>query len=299
VNQVSAQLQRLEAEGVVEKVPWVVATKTAFQIAERFFNIWYLMRASRRVRRRFIWLVKFLEAWFGEQELETRGRDLLAKEPEELGRARYAATAFAYAQAVRDRRLRLDLEDAALRAVEPDSIRQLVDLTACPPAYATAASVSACSIRCAAKVMAMPNLNPDEFWRLLAGSPHYTLREKESIVDRLPALAPKDLAALEAKLARGERKLLQMFPAGRVRTLFDLLSTGKVADVYDYEAFGDCLEASALSEVAEVALSLPYWPQVGHHGDAACRVVADENDHGSGDRYDRLATVGLAPFSGG
>ncbi len=30
--------------------------KAAYQIAERFFNIWYLMRASRRVRRKLIWL---------------------------------------------------------------------------------------------------------------------------------------------------------------------------------------------------------------------------------------------------
>ena len=47
VNQVSAQLKRLEDFAVVEKTPWFGESKAAFQIAERFFNIWYLMRASR------------------------------------------------------------------------------------------------------------------------------------------------------------------------------------------------------------------------------------------------------------
>jgi predicted ArsR family transcriptional regulator len=63
VNLVSAQLNRLVQQGVVEKVPYHPATKTGFQIAERFFNIWYLMRASRRVRRRLIWLVEFLRLY--------------------------------------------------------------------------------------------------------------------------------------------------------------------------------------------------------------------------------------------
>ncbi|MEO5730936.1 MAG: ATP-binding protein [Byssovorax sp.] len=62
INTVSSQLNRLAQQGVVEKVAYHPSNKTGFQIAERFFNIWYLMRASRRVRRRLIWLVEFLAA---------------------------------------------------------------------------------------------------------------------------------------------------------------------------------------------------------------------------------------------
>ncbi len=61
-NAVSSQLNRLSQQGVVEKVIYHPSNKTGFQIAERFFNIWYLMRASRRMRRRLIWLVEFLTA---------------------------------------------------------------------------------------------------------------------------------------------------------------------------------------------------------------------------------------------
>jgi DNA-binding transcriptional ArsR family regulator len=116
VSQVSAQLKRLEDFGVVEKTPWFGEKKAAFQIAERFFNIWYLMRTSRRNRRRLIWLVKFLEAWFDQEELSERARGFLKCDPESMGQERFADLALAYAQAVADKYLRSHLQWAALDA---------------------------------------------------------------------------------------------------------------------------------------------------------------------------------------
>lgn len=69
VNLVSAQLERLVQSGVVEKVKSGTGKRMAFQVAERFFNIWYLMRASRRVRRKLMWLVEFLRVSFSPDEL--------------------------------------------------------------------------------------------------------------------------------------------------------------------------------------------------------------------------------------
>ncbi len=74
VNSVSTQLTRLEQQGVVEKVSLKPGRKSGFQIAERFFNIWYLMRASRRVRRRLVWLVQFLKVFYSQQELQSHTR---------------------------------------------------------------------------------------------------------------------------------------------------------------------------------------------------------------------------------
>jgi DNA-binding MarR family transcriptional regulator len=79
-NAVSAVLNRLESDGVVEKAQSPPGEKMFFQIAERFFNIWYLMRASRRVRRKLIWLVEFLKMFYGAAELRPRARHL-AQEP--------------------------------------------------------------------------------------------------------------------------------------------------------------------------------------------------------------------------
>ena len=131
VNAVSAQLKRLEGLGVVEKAPWFGEKKTGFLIAERFFNIWYLMRASRRVRRRLVWLVKFLAAWFTEEELKARAERLLRRgAQDEMGAERYSELSFAYAQVAPGGRLRERLEHSGLRAaLGDDKVRATIDFS--------------------------------------------------------------------------------------------------------------------------------------------------------------------------
>ncbi|SOD98409.1 ATP-binding protein [Spirosoma fluviale] len=67
-NQVSVQLDRLAKAGWISKLG---KRKAAYyEISERFFNVWYLMRrSSRRQRRDLLWLTRFLQAWFSRQEL--------------------------------------------------------------------------------------------------------------------------------------------------------------------------------------------------------------------------------------
>lgn len=67
---ISPQLQRLELEGLIEKTTLHGTTRSGYQAAERFFNIWYLMRLSpRRQRTRLAWLVEFMRLWFSTNEL--------------------------------------------------------------------------------------------------------------------------------------------------------------------------------------------------------------------------------------
>ncbi|PWV56980.1 ATP-binding protein [Chitinophaga sp. S165] len=76
---ISAQLRQLEKNQIIEKR----ATNTKnhiYLIKERFFNIWYLMRYGRKQdRNRVIWLVKFLESWYGKKEIEKRIQDYVNK----------------------------------------------------------------------------------------------------------------------------------------------------------------------------------------------------------------------------
>lgn len=64
VNTASSQLERLVKDGTVEKLQLPGTRRLGFQIAERFFNVWCLMRASRRVRRRLAWLVEYLRRMY-------------------------------------------------------------------------------------------------------------------------------------------------------------------------------------------------------------------------------------------
>jgi tetratricopeptide (TPR) repeat protein len=69
-NAVSTQLTRLARQGILEKADPGDSKKALYQVAERFFNIWYLMRASRRVRAKLRWFVEFLRVFFDSGELE-------------------------------------------------------------------------------------------------------------------------------------------------------------------------------------------------------------------------------------
>jgi tetratricopeptide (TPR) repeat protein len=78
VTIVSSQLDRLQKEGVIEKVAVSKTPKGAYQISERFFNIWYLMRhGPRRQRSRLRWLSVFLKSFYTDAQLVERAKSLV------------------------------------------------------------------------------------------------------------------------------------------------------------------------------------------------------------------------------
>jgi len=69
---VSAQLKQLEFNHIVSKIRTNIKNHF-YQINERFFNIWYLMRyGRRRERNKVLWLVRFLQNWCNQKELILR-----------------------------------------------------------------------------------------------------------------------------------------------------------------------------------------------------------------------------------
>ncbi len=129
VNTVSAQLNRLVKNGVLAKVAVPGVGRLGFQISERFFNIWYLMRASRRLRRRLAWFVEFLRIFYGEDDLRQRAEALLRTATAE--QRDQPAQLLAFASAVPDERLRRRLEFRAIGALMEHSlgaIREVMDL---------------------------------------------------------------------------------------------------------------------------------------------------------------------------
>jgi Flp pilus assembly protein TadD/DNA-binding transcriptional ArsR family regulator len=114
VGTISVQLDRLVKEGVVEKTSLSSTRRTAFQVAERFFNIWYLMRhSSRRQRLRLRWLTEMLRRIYTPRELRERATGLLA------GVEGQGLSSSAFRLALSDA-----LEDRDLRAALRSSVRQ-------------------------------------------------------------------------------------------------------------------------------------------------------------------------------
>jgi tetratricopeptide (TPR) repeat protein len=283
INLTSAQLKRLEDIGVVEKVPWFGEKKTAFQIAERFFNIWYLMRASRRVRRKLIWLVKFLEAWFTEEELRTRAESHLTRDAAKMGAARYAELSFAYAQVAPGRLLRSRLEHAGLRVALADArVRDEMDLSDLAPALLDKkARMEAMQALAAAVPGARSDwcgIDPHDFWRRLGGSPFNSFADKKACVESLGEISADRLREIDAVLKEGESTVRSWQPddPGAAIKLQEAFASGEMADVLDWEV-------SATIGGAQLAAAVMSWgyaknapPEILERVEAAYREMAKE-----------------------
>jgi len=75
VTTISPLLQRLRRDGFIEEMQGSGA-RPSYQLAERFLNIWYLMRhGTRQTRQKLRWLTLFLTRLFSEPELERMVRE--------------------------------------------------------------------------------------------------------------------------------------------------------------------------------------------------------------------------------
>ncbi|MGH8553826.1 MAG: hypothetical protein ACRERS_11065, partial [Methylococcales bacterium] len=67
-NYVSAQIKRLIDEGFVEECGG--EKKKRYQVSERFYNVYYLMRHSREGRRRLRWLIVFMQTFYTRDDFK-------------------------------------------------------------------------------------------------------------------------------------------------------------------------------------------------------------------------------------
>ena len=73
-NYISAQIKRLITEGFIEAISG--EKKKRYQVSERFYNVYYLMRYSREGRRRLRWLVNFMQVFYTRQDYRHWARRL-------------------------------------------------------------------------------------------------------------------------------------------------------------------------------------------------------------------------------
>lgn len=181
INVISSQISRLIKDGVLEAVAAAEGSRKAYQVTERFFNIWYLMRASRRQRQRLVWLVEFLRLLYGQDELPAHARKRLgaALSGDSGLVAREAEYRMALAQAVEDRALRRALVSSAVRPWAEmdgfkDKLAELLDLAPSDaPAQAIADRHKAMADlrrRIMSAKVKKKGWDPKAFWNLLGGS---------------------------------------------------------------------------------------------------------------------------------
>ncbi len=203
VNQVSAQLKRLEGAGLVAKEAAAKGKKAYFLIVDRPFQLWCLMRSGRRARQQVGWLARFLEARFTREERNLPAR----REP---------------IPEVRDRFDFHDLESDLWGRSGPGRSERQETMN---------------KLRQRALANWWPDVDSSEMWRLLAGSPHLAFAERVRAAEGLDNLRRETASAVYGRLKRAEDRLKQLFPGpfDAVRTLYETLASGEMADVYDLE----------------------------------------------------------------
>jgi len=67
-SKISTYLRRLVDDGYVEEAPGSTDKRKRYQVAERFYNIYYLMRFSRAGRRRLEWLTCYMQVVYSPED---------------------------------------------------------------------------------------------------------------------------------------------------------------------------------------------------------------------------------------
>lgn len=247
VNAVSSQLSRLVKQGVVEKVEYDPESRTGFQIAERFFNIWYLMRASRRVRRRLLWLVEFLRMFYSQDQLRAKALDHIQSglDLNPALRLRYAEYSFALASAIRDPTWSNSLERSGLQAILHDDVlrnqlAELIDLDESEPDLKEKAQLDLRLQQARERVVSakvdLPEWSGEEFWTKLNESLLTPLEVKVAIAEKLSSLDVERISGIKHQLDTEKRALEDLYACSRtVESLISAVRSGLMTGPFDVE----------------------------------------------------------------
>ncbi|MFZ4699375.1 MAG: tetratricopeptide repeat protein [Candidatus Methylumidiphilus sp.] len=292
VTAVNAQLARLENDGYVEKVEVSGSGRSGYQIVERFFNIWYLMRhGSRRLKQRVQWLTGFLRGFYSPSDRTSLARDML-RSGKHKGRA---DVMMALSESVDDPIYRKALSHAAGRDLLQQSdirkrIEYLVDLRDIDPEQADMVELERQAL--AVKREWPEGINARSFWELSGGSLEMSAAEKRKVVEQLPGMGLDELAELTATLSKEiaslcatimitERELEPYQEAvrnGCIHHLYDLLGVSAAALIGEYNTnivAIACLRAlnNPISDPDEIRATLKrfpgeigaLWDRIQHH----------------------------------
>ncbi|WP_374493915.1 AAA family ATPase [Zoogloea sp.] len=301
VTTVSGQLSRLETEGLIEKVRHAGAARNAYQIAERFFNVWYLMRySSRRLRQRLTWLVEFMRLWFSADELvvQARGRcEYLGGGRGDQGSLEYArALAFALPEGHQDRyRLEWSVFSAA-RKIGGDTreaIRELFEIDGDEKEFVTAEDYLARFNALDAGLRKCPHVPVDEMDGWIAavkGALSLSLEIKERIAGDAASLTTDQYGMIRSALIDEEDWFARLGSSGAMNTLrvatvrgdfFPDCPDSRLAQRQIFACFGD--DAASCKLAANLLME--------SHHDVCVEIVlrkAIELDHANPELWHRM-----------
>jgi len=260
---VSSQLSRLERTGYVETVALSKRGKgrNGYQVAERFFNIWYLMRnGTRRTRQRIRFLTVCLQSFYTPAERRTLGRRVAADDRSDPGYVVALASSLGHGL-LRERLLEVAESRSAALGKRDDYYPVIDELRTNRLArQRVAGEALAGSDRAASDVDAMWNR---AFEAIEQGDPLQAIE----ILDRI-------LGRLEGATEPALREAVARALVGKGFALGELGQREAAIEVYEsvVSRFGDAAEAALREQVARALVNTGFVLGELGHREAAIEV---------------------------
>lgn len=276
---VSAQLDRLEKSGYIERVSLSGQSAKGHQIAERFFNIWFLMRnTTRRKRREVEFLTRIIESFCDEFKSSHLAVQLLG---ERFMTPRRRHLSRALLQSLQDQNLKADLErhtqiEAELEEIAKSktAVDQILDRADSHGSLISDFVETRQRLR--GLVPAEASIDPDEFADLVLGDIDFFTTGKRDRLARGPApLSNEDTQSLLRSLRRSRAENKRTYSPAGVEWVSRRLSSGQLSSLDDLE---DWRRAFARAE-ERGALKLMGWAMLDCFPIKTVRDVAGEAMH--------------------
>ena len=262
MNQVSAQLDRLERLGFIERVAWD-EPELGWQIGERLFNVWYLMRlASRRRRRGVEFLTRFLETFFepGDRERFVRDQRLRGqRSSDQILVALSVAETIADSPLRDDLRRQVDLSALELRAqADRERLHGLLGLDELPNETLQFHELRQGLSRLANQQAMTP---PEELVRDWLGNWAFWRQGELSRLAQRDRFEEEDWEALRQAAASGRAALVDRFGQAAVEWLEARLAGGQIRALDNVEDWTRTILLAEPECVDAIRLIWLTWPR--------------------------------------
>jgi tetratricopeptide (TPR) repeat protein len=205
---ISSQFDRLIKMGMLEKVSLSTPAPTGYQLGERFFNIWYLMRnASRRIRNRLRWLTEFLRRLYSPQQISEMADDFIRRS--KTGCRCSGVYGMALADAVEDSPMRHTMNHYVTKLIldqaehQREPVDKLVDRCDLDQATLTMAAMKKLVLECKRD---WGQTTAEEFWHLFGGSIEISPACKQELIENL---ASQEIVTIDDQVNKLREEIAQ------------------------------------------------------------------------------------------
>lgn len=259
---ISAQLDRLEKTGVIERTELFGETRTGYLLAERFFNIWFLMRsASRRQRREVEFLTRFLENFY-----EPTDRCRIAQHL--MGEDRFSPDRYLWSRAVADslkhepqtaEELTRHTELMALREEAREArarLHELIDFSSLPQATLAFDELWK---KLMSLVPASAEISPQDFAKAVLGDRTMFMNgERQQLAARHGQLSDAELKSILDSIAKSREADVRSYAEDAVAWFSQRLASGQIRSHQDIQDWNRAFHQTDESKhISLMVVSLP------------------------------------------